>query len=130
MTKKLVFLYDSTLKPWHGDIEAIQVRLSKMRVKGVKVEVLDTKDMRDNELGRWHSGALAASMRHHQQVRRIFGSRSQGGLPDFGKRVPALLVYEEGEDIPVAVYPHGEKRGGKHSDFSIEGFLEQLETRS
>jgi hypothetical protein len=68
MTKKLVFLYDSTLKPWHGDIEAIQARLSEERVKGVKVEVLDTKDMRDDELDRWRSDALAASMRHHQQV--------------------------------------------------------------
>jgi hypothetical protein len=82
--------------------------------------------MPEEELEHWRNEAIRASVRHHQQVRQHFGSRRQGGLPDFGKHVPALLVYEEGESIPVAVYPHSEKRGQKHTDFSIEGFLEEF----
>jgi hypothetical protein len=128
MVKRLVFLYDSTLEPWHGDIEAIQRRLAALSTKGVRVELMDTKDMPGDELERWRDGALAASVCHHQQIGQTFGSRSQGMLPDFGKRVPALLVYEEGGKMPVAVYPHRKKREGKHSDFSIEGFLQQFET--
>jgi hypothetical protein len=130
MTTRLVFLYDSSLEPWQGDIPTIQGYLTVLQTKGVKVEVLDTKDMPDDELDRWRDDAVATSVRHHQQIRQAFGSRRQGGLPDFGKRVPALLVYEEGGRIPVAVYPHSERREEKHSDFSIEGFLQQFETFS
>jgi hypothetical protein len=130
MAKRLVFLYDSTLEPWHGDIGTIQRRLAALPIKDARVELMDTRDMPGDELERWRDEAVVTSVRHHQQIRQAFGSRHQGGLPDFGKRVPALPVYEKGGRIPVAVYPHGEKRGGKHSDFSIEGFLEQLETRS
>jgi len=84
---------------------------------------LDTKDMREEELEHWRDQATSTAVSHHQRIRQAFGSRRQGRLPYLGKQVPALLVYEEGESVPVAVYPHSEKRGEKHTDFSIEGFL-------
>jgi hypothetical protein len=47
-------------------------------------------------------------------------------LPDFGKHVPALLVYEQGERVPVAVYPHSETRGDTRTEFTIERYLHEL----
>jgi len=126
MAKRLVFLYDSTIEPWSVDFQAIQRYLTELQAKGVKSELLDTKDMPEEALERWREEATAAAVWRHQRIRQVFGSRQQGGLPYFGKQVPALLVYEEGESVPVAVYPHSEKRGQKHTDLSIEGFLEEF----
>jgi hypothetical protein len=126
MTKRLVFLYDSTIEPWSIDLQAIQGYLTKLQAKGVKSELLDTKDMSEEALGHWREKATAAAVWRHQQIRQVFGSQQQGRLPYFGKQVPALLVYEEGESVPTAVYPHSEKRGQKHTDFSIKGFLEEF----
>ena len=55
-----------------------------------------------------------------------FGGRRKGGFPHFGKEVPALIVYEEGGAVPTAVYPHTKKKGQEKTDYSIEGFLEEL----
>jgi hypothetical protein len=126
MNQRLVLLYDSTIQPWQTDVKDIQARLARLRARGMKCELLDTRDMSEPDLDRWRDEASSASIRHHQGIRQAFGSRKQGRLPYFGKRVPALLVYEEGEQIPVAVYPHSEKRGQTHTDFAIEGFLEEL----
>lgn len=126
MNKRLVLLYDSTIRPWHADLQAIRANLTKLQAKGVRCELLDTKDLPEQELDRWRDEATAAAIRRHQGIRQAFGSRKQGRLPYFGKQVPALLVYGEGEKIPLAVYPHSEKRGRTHTDFTIEGFLEQL----
>ena len=125
MTKRLVFLYDSTIEPWSVDFQAIQRYLTELQAKGVKSELLDTKDMPAEELDHWREEATAAAVWRHQRIRQVFGSQKRGRLPYFGKQVPALLVYEEGESVPVAIYPHSEKRGQKHTDFSIEGFLEE-----
>jgi hypothetical protein len=126
MNKRLVLLYDSTIQPWHADLQAIQARLTSLGAKGVKCELADSRYMPEQELDRWRDEATVASIRHHQGIRQSFGSGKQGRLPYFGKQVPALLVYEEGEKIPIAVYPHSEKRGQTHTDFTIEGFLEEL----
>ena len=126
MTKRLVFLYDSTIQPWHANLQVIQKRLNELQTKGVKSELLDTKDMPEEELEHWREEATITAVWRHQRIRQVFGSQRQGRLPYLGKQVPALLVYEEGERVPVAVYPHSEKRGQKHTDFSIEGFLEEF----
>ena len=122
MTKRLVFLYDSTIQPWHADLQVIQKCLSELEIKGVKSELLDTKDMPEEELGHWREEAAITAMWRHQRIRQVFGSQQQY----LGKQVPALLVYEEGERVPAAVYPHSEKRGQKHTDISIEGYLEEF----
>jgi len=126
MSKRLVLLYDSTVQPWHADLQAIQANLTRLEAKSVRCELLDTKDMPEQELDRWRNEAMAAAIWRQQRIRQAFGSQKQGRLPYFGKQVPALLVYEEGEKMPVAVYPHSEKRGQAHTDFTIEGFLEEL----
>jgi hypothetical protein len=122
MTKRLVFLYDSTIQPWHANLQVIQKRLNELQTEGVKSELLDTKDMPEEELEHWREEATITAMWRHQRIRQVFGSQQQY----LGKQVPALLVYQEGERVPVAVYPHSEKRGQKHTDFSIEGFLEEF----
>jgi hypothetical protein len=126
MNKQLVLLYDSTIQPWRTDLQAIQASLTSLGAKGVRCELVDTRCMPEQELDRWRDEASAASIRHHQGIRQAFGSRKQGRLPYFGKQVPALLVYEEGDKIPVAVYPHREKKGRTHTDFSIGGLLQEF----
>ena len=128
MTKRFVFLYDSMVRPWHADLQAIQKQLTEIQARGIKCELLDTKDMPEEKLEHWRIEATKVAVKHHQQIRQVFGSKRIGGLPHFGKQEPALLVYEEGESVPVAVYPHGEERGEEYTDFSIEGFLEELVT--
>lgn len=53
------------------------------------------------------------------QIRRVFGTNSQGGGPFLGTHVPALLVSEEGR--PVDVYPYMKKDGSYRT---IRDFLE------
>ena len=126
MPKRLVFLYDSTIEPWHVDLQAIQKYLTELQARGVKSELLDTKDMPEKALEHWRGEATAAAMWHHQRIRQVFGSQKRGGLPFLGKQVPALLVYEEGEIIPEAVYPHSKKREQKYTDISIQDFLKEF----
>ena len=42
MSKKLVFLWDSTIKPWSTDVQRILGDLAKLSKKGITVERLDT----------------------------------------------------------------------------------------
>jgi hypothetical protein len=69
----------------------------------------DLNQMPRVELEHWWNEAFAASTWHHQQIRWHFGAPSEGErLPNFGKEVPVLLVYDEGERVAAAVYPHDE----------------------
>jgi len=120
--EKLVFFWDSTIQPWSVDIRTIRDYLTGLSDMGVRCELIDTKDMPEEEMKRWREEARIAARWRHQQVRRPFGR----GLLDFGKQVPALLVYEEGERVAIAAYPHSEKRDEKRTDFSIEDFLKEL----
>jgi len=45
MSKRLVLLYDSTIEPWHTDLQTIQANLARLEAKGVGCKLLDTKDM-------------------------------------------------------------------------------------
>jgi len=42
MSKKLVFLWDSTIKPWSTDVQRILGDLAKLSKKEITVERLDT----------------------------------------------------------------------------------------
>lgn len=126
MIKKIVFLWDSSVEPWHGDIETTKGFLTELHDKGITCELVDTKDMTDEVLQHWRDQALAASMRHKLEIHKQFGSRKRGGEPYLGKQVPALLVYKEDEKVPTAVYPHSEKRAEKRTEHSIEDFLKGL----
>lgn len=124
--KRLVFLFDNTVPPWGTDLEAVRSALRRLRAQGVESEEIDTSSMSGEELEAWRDRATATAVFRHQTIRQAFGSRRQGGLPYFGKQVPALLVYESGERVPVAVYPHSETRGDTRTDFTIEGYLDDL----
>ena len=126
MGRRLVLLFDSTIQPWDVDLEAIQSNLDSLAARGVECDLLDTNDMSGQDLDHWRDRATTVAVWRHQRIRQVFGSRKGGGFPYFGKQVPALLVYEEGERIPVGVYPHGEKRRDTLTDFTIEGFLQEL----
>ncbi len=117
---RLVFLYDSSIHPWHADLQAIRRGLERMVSTGVMVEELDTRDMSDEDLARWRAKANVAAIRDHKSIRQTFGSWRQGGLPYFGKQVPALLVFAKDEQTPTDVYPHRKNRG---SDLRIEGWI-------
>jgi len=127
MIRLLVFLYDSSVVPWNADIEAIRVQLIELKSRGIEFHPHDLNRVPHVEVEHWKNEAYAASMYHHQQIRGHFGTPSEGELlPSFGREVPALLVYDEGERVPTAVYPHSEERGRTQKDFSIEAFLDDL----
>ncbi len=125
-SRRLVLLFDSGTQPWRGDLQGIIGELLRLQNRNMKVELKDVKKMSEQELDEWRNQAMAASVWHAQGIRRPFGSVTQGMLPYFGRQVPALLVFEEGQEIPAAVYPHRKKRGRVTEDFPIEGFLGQL----
>ena len=78
--------------------------------------------MAPTEIERWREKATILAVWQHIGVRQTFGSRRSGGLPYLGKQVPALFVFEEGKDDPVAVYPH-EKEG---KECTILDYLKRL----
>lgn len=122
MIKKIVFLWDSTIESRQGNVRNMKRYLTVLRDKGLRCESIDTRDIPEEELEYWRKEALVASVWRRLQIRRHFGA-SQLHL---GKQVPTLLVYEEGEKVATAVYPHTKKRGQKQTDYSIEGFLKEL----
>ena len=126
MTKRLVFLFDSSVDPWEADVEAIQATLGRLASEVVESEVMDIHGMADEQVEYWRDQATVASVWRQQATRQAFGSRTHGGLPYFGKQVPALLVYERDETIPLAVYPHSETRGDTRTYSTIEGYLDDL----
>ena len=126
MSKRLVLLFDSTVEAWDADLGRIQSSLAGLAARGVDCDLIDTNDISDQDLDHWRNQATTAAVWRHQRIRQVFGSRKAGRLPYLGKQVPALLLYEEGETIPVGVYPHSEKRRETLTDFTIQGFLQEF----
>ncbi len=91
--------------------------------RGVEYELKDTARMTEEDMTYWRNQVMDFAVRQRLAVRQLFGSRKQGMLPYLGKQVLALLVYEGGKEIPVAVYPHRRTRGRTSRDYSITGFL-------
>lgn len=56
MIKKVLFFWDSSVEPWHGDIETTKGFLTELHDKGITCELIDTKDMPDEVLQRWRDG--------------------------------------------------------------------------
>jgi hypothetical protein len=106
MAKRLVLLYGSAVKPWEADTERILGYLSSLCARGMDCESLDVAGMAGEKLHGWREEALKASMLHKHGTRQVFGTGKRAGLPYFGREVPALLLYTDGEQIPAAVFPH------------------------
>jgi hypothetical protein len=77
--------------------------------------------MSDDEIQTLYVQAIAPAVQKKYPIRKIFGTKRNSKV-NFGKRVPALLVFEPGSDYPVDVYPHGTGR----SMVTIRTFLESL----
>ena len=126
MITKLIFLYDSTIEPWDANVGRIKTQLANLKERGIDYEVIHTATITEDELDNWRDKAYLPSVRWKLRIRQVFGSRSRGGLPYFGKQVPALLVYEEDNERPNAVYPHQKTYEHKRVDVSIEDILDRL----
>ncbi len=123
MTMRFVLLYNSKIVPWRDDLEAIKERLAILAERGAECEQKDTAHMTEEDMAHWRNQVMAVALRRGLAVRQTFGSKGLGMLPYLGKQVPALLAYEAGKDIPVAVYPHRCRRGRAFRDYSITDLL-------
>lgn len=104
---KVEFYYDSTVAPGSAfpcdNAKAIEL-VNKLAAKGVNAKAVDLK------------GQQVAFMTYNSAVtgpkapvRGIFGAK--GGLQeDFGKNVPALMVFEKDADrYPTEVFPRSDR---------------------
>jgi hypothetical protein len=123
MMARIVLLYNSKVRPWRADLTAIQQSIAVLVERGAKCEVKDTAQMPDEEMVYWRGQVMSCAMWQGVAVRQVFGSNSLGMLPYLSKEVPALLVYQSGKGIPVAVYPHRRRRGRMSRDYSITNIV-------
>ena len=98
--------------------------LRLLEKKGVSNEIIDTDSLSEEEIQKAYLDAVVPSVFKKFGIRRVFGSRRRSGWL-FGRGVPALLVYEEGEQYPSDVYPHDEGQGRVKT---IREFLYDLQT--
>ena len=121
MGARVVFIYDSTVTPWHDvHIGRMKVKLKSLRAKGFACELMDTRHMPDEELEEWRKQALAAAVSRKQRIRVTLGSSAV----HLGKHVPALFVYGKDAAVPIAVYPHQTR--GTHEEITIEEALSEM----
>ena len=104
---KVEFYYDSTVKPgatFANDNAKAVALVNQLATKGVNAKAVDLQ------------GAQVAFMTYNAaltgpkaQVRAVFGAK--GALQeDFGKTVPALLVFEKDADrYPTEAYPRSDR---------------------
>jgi len=81
-----------------------------LKKRGINNEVIDTDSLPEEDIQKAYQDAVIPSVYKKFGIRRVFGSRRRSGWL-FGKEVPALLVYEEGEKYPYDVYPHDDGQG-------------------
>lgn len=125
---KLVFYHASGESPLvvehNAGLEDVAALLERVGARGIPVEVLDTSGWDARKLEEAYGLAvLPAVVRHSRDysVRRVFGTRRRGGV-FFGRGVPALLVFREGNRFPADVYPHDDR--GR--PVTIRDFLQEL----
>ncbi|MFC2003438.1 hypothetical protein ACFLV4_05800 [Chloroflexota bacterium] len=92
--------------------------------RGITNEIIDTDSLSEGQIQKAYLDAVVPSVFKKFGIRRVFGSRRRSGWL-FGRGVPALLVYEEGEQYPSDVYPHDEGQGKVKT---IREFLYDLQT--
>jgi len=107
--------------PENEGIEQVMDLLEEARQRGVEVEMVDARRLSQEDLTGAYGHAVIPSVWKRVGIRRVFGTR-RNSAAFFGKGVPALLVYEGGEEYPSDVYPH---REGSHV-ITIREFLKSL----
>jgi len=104
---KVEFYYDSTVPPGAtfttNNEKAIEL-VNQLAAKGVNAKAIDLKG--EQVAFMTYNSALTGPK---AQVRAVFGAK--GALQeDFGKNVPALLVFEkEADRYPVEAFPRSDK---------------------
>jgi len=104
---KVEFYYDSTVPPGAtfttNNEKAIEL-INQLAAKGVNAKAIDLKG--EQVAFMTYNSALTGPK---AQVRAVFGAK--GALQeDFGKNVPALLVFEkEADRYPVEAFPRSDK---------------------
>ncbi|MDX1814619.1 MAG: hypothetical protein R3239_01560 [Thermodesulfobacteriota bacterium] len=104
---KVEFYYDSTVPPgstFTTDNEKAVELINQLAAKGVNAKAIDLKG--EQVAFMTYNSALTGPK---AQVRAVFGAK--GALQeDFGKTVPALLVFEKDTDrYPVEAFPRSDK---------------------
>lgn len=109
-------------------LEEIRAMLEQLEAGGVQLELVETSALSDEALRKAYAEAIVPSVYKKYRVRRVFGSKRDSGCL-FGKRVPALVVYEGENRHPTDVYPHEE--GGRVVTIRefLEGLLQQRKAR-
>jgi len=118
---RLELYYDSGVEPFRGALDEIFDLLGKCEEKGIESKIIDTKDIEEPEVYDVYIKACLPSILKKYAIRKVFGTKRNSGV-FFAKEVPALLVYDEYQELPVDTYPH-EK--GKR-DVEIANFLKNL----
>ncbi len=104
---KVEFYYDSTVPPGAtfttDNAKAVEL-INQLAAKGVNAKAIDLKG--EQVAFMTYNSALTGPK---AQVRAVFGAK--GALQeDFGKTVPALLVFEKETDrYPVEAFPRSDK---------------------
>ncbi len=104
---KVEFYYDSTVSPGPtfttDNAKAIEL-INQLAAKGVNAKAIDLKG--EQVAFMTYNSALTGPK---AQVRAVFGAK--GALQeDFGKTVPALLVFEKDADrYPMEAFPRSDK---------------------
>ncbi len=104
---KVEFYYDSTVQPGQtfttDNAKAVEL-INQLAAKGVNAKAIDLKG--EQVAFMTYNSALTGPK---AQVRAVFGAK--GALQeDFGKTVPALLIFEkEGDRYPTEVFPRSDK---------------------
>jgi hypothetical protein len=126
---RLHLYYDATVEPFAtvvGDLARILATLRGLRERGFNVELTDTSEWTDSMLYDVYSEVARLAAVKKIRVRKVFGTARDSGKY-FGRKVPALLVYEGGNLVDV--YPKIERgrlitieeylnricRGGQHA---------------
>lgn len=104
---KVEFYYDSTVTPGAtftcDNAKAVEL-INQLAAKGVNAKAVDLKGQQVGFMT--YNSAVTGPK---AQVRAVFGAK--GALQeDFGKTVPALLVFEkEADRYPVEAFPRSDK---------------------
>ena len=104
---KLVYVFSSKetpmIIPENEGLEEVPELLEELKKRGIQVELVDTAKLDESEVEELYLDAVGASVVKKYRIRQVFGTRRQSAI-FFGKKVPALLVYEG--DTAIDVYPH------------------------
>lgn len=101
---RLEFYYDKR-EGNQTRVKEILELLEKAKKRGIKCEIRDLNGVHQGDVFKIYEKAWRPSIWKRYKLRTVFGSHRRPGI-FFGKKEPALLVYEENSDYPMDVYPH------------------------